>query len=76
MSITVSLKAASAVDDCFALRVSGLLALALLGFVANLLRTLPAELLPQIGRSLHVGDALTGQLMMLYALASVAVASR
>ena len=56
------------------LPVSGLLALALLGFIAILTETLPAGLLPQIGHSLHVGDALTGQLVTLYALGSVAAA--
>ncbi len=41
------------------LPVAGLLALALLGFIAILTETLPAGLLPQIGRSLGVGDALS-----------------
>ena len=74
MSDTVSLRAASVGGDRSALPVSGLLALALLGFIAILTETLPAGLLPQIGRSLHVGDALTGQLVTLYALGSVVAA--
>ena len=74
MSVTMSLKAKSAGDDRSALPVSGLLALALLGFIAILTETLPAGLLPQIGQSLRVGDALTGQLVTLYALGSVAAA--
>ncbi len=57
------------------LPVSGLLAMALLGFIAILTETLPAGLLPRIGASLGVGDALTGQLATLYALGSVGAAT-
>ena len=74
MSVAMSLEAKSAADERSALPVSGLLALALLGFIAILTETLPAGLLPQIGNSLHVGAALTGQLVTLYALGSVAAA--
>ena len=54
--------------------IAGLLALALLGFIAILTETLPAGLLPQIGKGLGVGDAITGQLVTAYALGSVAAA--
>lgn len=54
--------------------VQGLLALALLGFIAILTETLPAGLLPKIGASLSAGDALTGQLVTAYALGSVVAA--
>jgi predicted MFS family arabinose efflux permease len=56
------------------LPVSGLLALAPLGFIAFFTETLPAGLLPQMGRSRGVGDALTGQLVTLSALGSAAAA--
>lgn len=56
------------------LPIAGLLALALLGFVAILTETLPAGLLPDIGRSLNLSDAFTGQLVTSYALGSVAAA--
>lgn len=56
------------------LPLSGLMALALLGFIAILTETLPAGLLPQIGSSLGVSDALTGQLVTSYALGSVLAA--
>lgn len=52
----------------------GLLALALTGFIAILTETLPAGLLPEIGRSLSTSDSLTGQLVTAYALGSVAAA--
>ena len=54
--------------------VAGLMVLELLGFIAILTETLPAGLLPQIGRVLSVGDALTGQLVTAYALGSVVAA--
>ncbi len=57
-----------------ALPISGLLALALLGFIAILTETLPAGLLPQIGASLGVVDAATGQLVTAYALGSAVAA--
>jgi predicted MFS family arabinose efflux permease len=56
------------------LPLSGLLALALTGFIAMLTEVLPAGLLPQIGRGLAVSDALAGQLMTLYALGALLTA--
>ena len=56
------------------LPVGGLLALAMTGFIAILTETMPAGLLPQIGASLHVSPALTGQLVSLYALGSLVAA--
>ncbi|RFU49298.1 MFS transporter [Paraburkholderia sp. DHOC27] len=56
------------------LPVSGLLALAMTGFVAILTETLPAGLLPGIGQGLHVSESWAGQLVTLYALGSVVAA--
>ncbi|MBD2783816.1 MFS transporter [Xenorhabdus sp. DI] len=56
------------------LPVSGLLALAMTGFIAILTETLPAGLLPQIGMSFNVSEALAGQLVTLYALGSLVAA--
>lgn len=74
MSVLASADASAQSETRARLPVSGLLALALLGFIAILTETLPAGLLPQIGNSLGVGDALTGQLVTLYALGSVVAA--
>lgn len=49
------------------LPVSGLLALAMTGFVAIMTKTAPAGLLPLIGMSLGVSEASAGQLVTLYA---------
>ncbi len=56
------------------LPVSGLLALAMTGFIAILTETMPAGLLPQIGTGLHVSPALTGQLVSFYAVGSLVAA--
>ncbi|KMJ44120.1 MFS transporter [Xenorhabdus khoisanae] len=56
------------------LPISGLLALAMTGFIAILTETLPAGLLPQIGIDLGVSEALAGQLVTLYALGSLLAA--
>ncbi|CDG21600.1 MFS transporter [Xenorhabdus poinarii G6] len=56
------------------LPISGLLALAMTGFIAILTETLPAGLLPQIGMGLGVSEALAGQLVTLYALGSLLAA--
>ncbi len=51
-----------------------LLALAMAGFITILTEALPAGLLPQIGTSLRVSEALAGQLVTLYAIGSLAAA--
>src|SRR4051794_7459334 len=56
------------------LPVSGLLALAMTGFIAILTETLPAGLLPQISAGLGVSEALAGQTVTLYALGSLLAA--
>ncbi|UTD30661.1 MFS transporter [Bradyrhizobium sp. WD16] len=53
---------------------SNLLALAMAGFITILTEALPAGLLPQIGASLSVSEALAGQLVTLYAIGSLAAA--
>lgn len=53
---------------------SNLLALAMAGFITILTEALPAGLLPQIGASLRVSEALAGQLVTLYAIGSLAAA--
>jgi predicted MFS family arabinose efflux permease len=50
------------------------LALAMAGFITILTEALPAGLLPQIGASLSVSEALAGQLVTLYAIGSLAAA--
>jgi predicted MFS family arabinose efflux permease len=56
------------------LPVLGLLALATASFVSILTEALPAGLLPQISRDLDVSEAAAGQLVTLYAIASLLVA--
>lgn len=51
-----------------------LLALAMAGFVTILTEALPAGLLPQIGESLGVSEALAGQWVSVYALGSLLAA--
>jgi predicted MFS family arabinose efflux permease len=53
---------------------TGLLALAMAGFITILTEALPAGLMPQMGRSLQVSEALVGQLVTLYALGSLLAA--
>eukprot|EP01034_Spumella_vulgaris_P042076 gene42076-52158_t len=47
---------------------SGLLALAMAGFITILTEALPAGLLPQMGASLDASNAMVGQLVTSYAL--------
>ncbi|ACO77987.1 MFS transporter [Azotobacter vinelandii CA] len=56
------------------LPLSALLALAMTGFIAILTETLPAGLLPQLGRGLDISQALAGQLVSAYALGSLVAA--
>ncbi|GBQ47514.1 MFS transporter [Komagataeibacter sucrofermentans] len=56
------------------LPLGGLLALATAGFITILTEALPAGLLPQMGRSLNVSDAMVGQLVTLYAIGSLVAA--
>ena len=51
-----------------------LLALAMAGFITILTEALPAGLLPQIGASLNVSEALVGQLVTFYAIGSLLAA--
>ena len=53
---------------------AGLLALATAGFITILTEALPAGLLPQIGASLKVSEALAGQLVTIYAVGSLVAA--
>ncbi|WP_069335605.1 MFS transporter [Sphingobium yanoikuyae] len=56
------------------LHAGGLIALGTAGCVTILTEALPAGLLPQIGADLHVGEALAGQWVSVYALGSLAAA--
>ncbi len=56
------------------LPLSGLLALAMGGFVTILTEALPAGLLREISGDLHVSEALTGQLVTIYAIGSLVAA--
>ncbi|WIG95486.1 MFS transporter [Myxococcus sp. SDU36] len=56
------------------LPVAGLCALAVAGFVTILTEALPAGLLPQIGDSLGVSEAMAGQWISIYALGSLLAA--
>ncbi|WP_372008861.1 MFS transporter [Paenibacillus chitinolyticus] len=51
-----------------------LLAFTTAGFIAIMTETMPAGLMPQIGRGLGVSEALVGQLVTLYAFGSVVAA--
>lgn len=53
---------------------AGLLALAMAGFICILTESLPAGLLPQIANDLGITEALTGQLVTLYAIGSLVAA--
>jgi len=50
------------------LPLSGLLALAMTGFIAILSETLPAGLLDQIAEGMHISQAMAGQWVTAYAL--------
>lgn len=56
------------------LPISPLSALALAGFITILTEALPAGMLPQIGQSLAISNALAGQLVSVYALGSLLAA--
>jgi predicted MFS family arabinose efflux permease len=56
------------------LPIFGLLALTTASFVSILTEVLPAGLLPQISRDLGVSEAVAGQLVSMYAVASIIVA--
>jgi predicted MFS family arabinose efflux permease len=56
------------------LPVAGLCALAIGGFVTILTEALPAGLLPQIGASLDVSEAMAGQWISIYAMGSLLAA--
>lgn len=56
------------------LPMAGLCALAIAGFVTILTEALPAGLLPQIGASLGVSEAMAGQWISIYALGSLLAA--
>jgi predicted MFS family arabinose efflux permease len=53
---------------------TGLLALAMAGFITILTEALPAGLMPQMSQGLGVSEALVGQLVTLYALGSLLAA--
>ncbi len=53
---------------------SGLLALATAGFITILTEALPAGLLREISRDLHITQAMTGQLVTIYAIGSLMAA--
>lgn len=53
---------------------TGLLALAMAGFITILTEALPAGLMPQMSQGLQVSEALIGQLVTLYALGSLLAA--
>lgn len=73
MSCTAAAPAAS--DVCEQpLPLSGLLALAMTGFIAILSETLPAGLLGQIATGMQISEAMTGQLVTVYALGSLLTA--
>jgi len=56
------------------LPISGLLALAMTGFIAILSETLPAGLLDQIADGMHISQAMAGQWVTAYALGSLLTA--
>jgi predicted MFS family arabinose efflux permease len=56
------------------LPMSGLLALAMSGFITILTEALPAGLLNGISRGLHVSEAIAGQLVTIYAIGSLVAA--
>ncbi|MFZ5935376.1 MFS transporter [Pseudomonas sp. HS6-2] len=56
------------------LPLSGLLALAMTGFIAILSETLPAGLLDQIAAGMHISQAMAGQWVTAYALGSLLTA--
>lgn len=73
MSCTADASAAPDVHEQ-PLPLSGLLALAMTGFIAILSETLPAGLLGQISAGMQISEAMTGQLVTVYALGSLLTA--
>ncbi|MBE2992512.1 MFS transporter [Sphingomonas sp. CFBP 13603] len=71
-ALTVSISDRGARPTPFPL--SGLLALATAGFITILTEALPAGLLREISRDLHVTQAMTGQLVTIYAIGSLMAA--
>lgn len=71
---TTSTKSVSGALQSDSLPWSGLLALAMAGFVCILTETIPAGLLLQISEGLGVSEVLAGQLVTLYALGSLSAA--
>ncbi|MNG99401.1 Purine ribonucleoside efflux pump NepI [compost metagenome] len=65
---------AAAVAAAERLPLSGLLALAMTGFIAILSETLPAGLLDQIAGDMHISQAMAGQWVTAYALGSLLTA--
>ena len=61
-------------NDQNKLPVAGLLALAMIGFIAIMTETLPAGLLSQIGEDLGVSAAMAGQWVTAYAMGSLLAA--
>ena len=66
--------AAEAPANATRLPLSGLLALALTGFIAILSETLPAGLLDQVANGMHISQAMAGQWVTAYALGSLLTA--
>ncbi|MDH0300749.1 MULTISPECIES: MFS transporter [unclassified Pseudomonas] len=66
--------AAATSSNSARLPLSGLLALALTGFIAILSETLPAGLLDQIADGMHISQAMAGQWVTAYALGSLLTA--
>lgn len=71
-ALTVSISDRGARPAPFPL--SGLLALATAGFITILTEALPAGLLREISRDLHITQAMTGQLVTIYAIGSLMAA--
>ncbi|QXH44152.1 MFS transporter [Pseudomonas xanthosomatis] len=69
-----SITAAQAPTQSTRLPLSGLLALALTGFIAILSETLPAGLLDQIAGGMHISQAMAGQWVTAYALGALLTA--
>ncbi|HKU99703.1 MAG TPA: MFS transporter [Vineibacter sp.] len=67
-------RAAAASSQPDRLPMSGLLALAMAGFITVLTEALPAGLLPAMGADLGVSEALVGQLVTLYAIGTLTTA--
>ncbi len=71
---STALPAAASPAPAERLPVSGLLALAMTGFICIITETLPAGLLPQISAGLVISPAMAGQMVTAYALGSLLAA--